>query len=91
MRRQDLAGYGTVAIDDLLLCHTYGIRTTLDIDDRLMEVPDGTPPGDQQDEGCGGGDRGSPPARAVDWLLANAGKIEIEDVSKEMRAIDRRI
>ena len=28
---------------------------------------------------------------AVDWLLENAGKIEIEDVSKEMRAIDRRI
>ncbi|HEU4905693.1 MAG TPA: hypothetical protein VFT19_06205 [Solirubrobacterales bacterium] len=28
---------------------------------------------------------------AVDWLLANAGKIEIEDVSKEMRAIDRHI
>lgn len=28
---------------------------------------------------------------AVDWLLENAGKIEIEDVSKEMRALDRRI
>lgn len=28
---------------------------------------------------------------AVDWLLENAGKIDIEDVSKEMRAIDRRI
>lgn len=28
---------------------------------------------------------------AVDWLLANAGKLDIEDVSKEMRAIDRRI
>lgn len=28
---------------------------------------------------------------AVDWLLGNAGKIEIEDVSAEMRAIDRRI
>lgn len=28
---------------------------------------------------------------AVDWLLENAGKIEIEDISKEMRAIDRRI
>jgi hypothetical protein len=28
---------------------------------------------------------------AVDWLLANAGAIEIEDVSKELRAIDRRI
>ncbi len=26
---------------------------------------------------------------AVDWLLENAGKIEIDDVSTEMRAIDR--
>ena len=28
---------------------------------------------------------------AVDWLLKMRGKLEIEDVSKEMRAIDRRI
>jgi predicted nucleic acid-binding protein len=28
---------------------------------------------------------------AVDWLLENAGKIEIEDVSPELRAIDRRV
>jgi len=28
---------------------------------------------------------------AVDWLLENAGKIEIEDVSREMRARDRRV
>jgi len=28
---------------------------------------------------------------AIDWLLEMRGKIEIEDVSKEMRAIDRRI
>lgn len=28
---------------------------------------------------------------AVDWLLANAGKLEIEDVSDEMRAVDRRL
>lgn len=28
---------------------------------------------------------------AVDWLLENAGRIEIEDVSKEMRLHDRRI
>lgn len=26
---------------------------------------------------------------AVDWLLENAGKIEIEDAYKEMRAVDR--
>lgn len=28
---------------------------------------------------------------AVDWLLENAGSIEIDDVSVEMRAADRRI
>ena len=27
---------------------------------------------------------------AVDWLLENAGGIEIEDLSGEMRALDRR-
>lgn len=29
--------------------------------------------------------------RAADWLLEMRGKLDIEDVSKEMRAIDRRI
>lgn len=28
---------------------------------------------------------------AVDWLLANAGKLEIEDVSAEMRGVGRRL
>ncbi len=28
---------------------------------------------------------------AVEWLLANAGSIEIEDVSAEMRGVDRRL
>lgn len=28
---------------------------------------------------------------AVDWLLENAGSLEIEDVSREMRALDRRV
>jgi hypothetical protein len=28
---------------------------------------------------------------AVDWLLENAGKIEIEDASAELRAADRRV
>ncbi len=28
---------------------------------------------------------------AVDWFLAHAGEIEIEDVSAEMRAADRRV
>lgn len=28
---------------------------------------------------------------AVEWLLTNAGRIEIEDVSEQMRSADRRI
>ncbi len=28
---------------------------------------------------------------AVDWLLENAGSIEIDDLSQEMRSLDRRV
>jgi len=28
---------------------------------------------------------------AVDWLLENAGSIEIDDLSREMRSLDRRV
>ncbi len=28
---------------------------------------------------------------AVEWMLENAGTIEIEDISAELRAIDRRV
>jgi hypothetical protein len=81
----------TVAIDDLLLCHTYGIRTTLDIDDRLMESLMARHPGISKTKAVEAAIEDHLRRGAVDWLLANAGKIEIEDVSKEMRAIDRRI
>jgi hypothetical protein len=73
------------------LCHTYGIRTTLDIDDRLMEALMARHPGASKTKAVEAAIEEHLRRGAVDWLLANAGEIEIEDVSGEMRAIDRRI
>ena len=73
------------------LCHTYGIRTTLDINDRLMERLMARHPGVSKTKAVEAAIDDHLSRGAVDWLLANAGKIEIEDVSGELRAIDRRI
>ena len=73
------------------ICHTYGMRTTLDIDDRLMESLLARHPGKSKTKAVEAAIEEHVRRGAVDWLLENAGKIEIEDVSKEMRAIDRRI
>lgn len=73
------------------ICHTYGIRTTLDIDDRLMEALMARHPGMSKTKAVEAAIEDHVRRGAVDWLLENAGKIEIEDVSKEMRAIDRRV
>jgi hypothetical protein len=78
-----------MVIDDI--CHTYGMRTTLDIDDRLMESLLARHPGKSKTKAVEAAIEEHVRRGAVDWLLENAGKIEIEDVSKEMRAIDRRI
>jgi hypothetical protein len=73
------------------LCHTYGMRTTLDLSDRLMESLLARHPGESKTKAVEAAIEDHLRRGSVDWLLANAGKIEIEDVSKEMRAIDRRI
>ena len=73
------------------VCHTYAIRTTLDIDDRLMESLMARHPGESKTKAVEAAIAEHVRRGAVDWLLENAGKIEIEDVSKEMRALDRRI
>lgn len=73
------------------ICHPYGIRTTLDIDDRLMEALMARHPGKSKTKAVEAAIAEHVSRGAVDWLLANAGSIEIEDVSKEMRALDRRI
>ncbi len=67
------------------------MRTTLDLDDRLMEALMARYPGVSKTKAVEAAIEDHVRRGAVDWLLENAGKIEIEDVSKEMRAIDRRI
>lgn len=74
-----------------VVCHIYGMRTTLDIDDRLMEALMARHPGESKTKAVEAAIEEHVRRGAVDWLLENAGKIEIEDVSGEMRAIDRRI
>jgi hypothetical protein len=78
-------------LDALLLCHTYGIRTTLDIDDHLMESLMARYPGKSKTKAVEAAIAEHLRRGAVDWLLENAGRIEIDDVSKEMRALDRQI
>jgi hypothetical protein len=73
------------------LCHTYGIRTTLDIDDHLMESLMTRYPGKSKTKAVEAAIAEHLRRGAVDWLLENAGRIEIDDVSKEMRALDRQI
>jgi hypothetical protein len=67
------------------------MRTTLDIDDRLMESLMARHPGKSKTKAVEAAIEEHVRRGAVDWLLENAGRIEIEDVSAEMRAIDRRI
>lgn len=67
------------------------MRTTLDIDDRLMEQLMARHPGQSKTKAVEEAIKEHLRRGAVDWLLENAGQIEIEDVSGEMRATDRRI
>ena len=67
------------------------MRTTLDIDEHLMESLMARHPGKSKTKAVEAAIADHVHRGAVDWLLENAGKIEIEDVSEEMRAIDRRI
>jgi hypothetical protein len=67
------------------------MRTTLDLNDRLMESLLARHPGKSKTKAVEAAISDHLRRGAVDWLLENAGKIAIEDVSKEMRAIDRRI
>lgn len=73
------------------ICHTYGIRTTLDIDDRLMEALMARYPQKSKTKAVEAAIEDHVRRGAVRELLELRGKLDIEDVSKEMRAIDRRI
>jgi hypothetical protein len=67
------------------------MRTTLDLDDRLMEALMARHPGESKTKAVEAAIAEHLRRGAVDWLLANAGEIEIEDVSSEMRGVDRRL
>lgn len=73
------------------ICHNYGMRTTLDLSDRLMETLLARHPGVSKTKAVEAAIEDHVRRRAVDELLKMRGKLDIEDVSKEMRAIDRRI
>lgn len=67
------------------------MRTTLDLDDDLMEALMARHPGVSKTKAVEAAIEDHVRRGAVDWLLKMRGKLDIEDVSKEMRAIDRRI
>jgi len=67
------------------------MRTTLELDDRLMEALMTRHPGVTKTKAVEIAIGEYVRRGAVDWLLENAGKIELEDLSGEMRAKDRRV
>ncbi len=67
------------------------MRTTLDLDDQLMHALMARHPGESKTKAVEAAISDHVRRGAVDWLLENAGSIEIEDVSAELRAVDRRV
>lgn len=67
------------------------MRTTLDLDDRLMESLMARHPGESKTKAVESAIAEHLRRGAVDWLLENAGSIEIDDLSHEMRSLDRRV
>jgi len=67
------------------------MRTTLDLDDHLMESLMARHPGTTKTKAVEAAIEEHLRLGAVDKLLALRGKLDIEDVSAEMRAIDRKI
>ena len=66
------------------------MRTTLDLDGHLMESLMARHPGETKTKAVEIAISEHLRRGAVDWLLENAGSIEIEDVSAELRSLDRR-
>lgn len=66
------------------------MRTTLDIDDQLMAALMTRHPGVTKTKAVEIAIGEYVRRGAVDWLLENAGTLQLEDVSEEMRAKDRR-
>jgi len=71
------------------ICHTDAIRTTLNIDDDLMTTLQARLPGRSKTEAIEHAIEAFLTDDAVDRLKAFAGTLEIEDLSHEMRTLDR--
>lgn len=71
------------------VCHTAAMRTTLDLDDELMSALLARHPGETKTRAVEHAIQDYLRRDAVRKLEALVGKIEIEDVSKELRRIDR--
>lgn len=67
------------------------MRTTLELDDELMRSLLARHPGESKTKAVEAAITDHVRRGAVDWLLENAGSIEVDDVSVAMRAVDRRI
>lgn len=71
------------------VCHTDAIRTTLDIDDDLMTTLLDRLPGRSKTEAVEHAIGAFLSIDAVDRLKALAGTLEIDDVSRDLRSVDR--
>jgi hypothetical protein len=65
------------------------MRTTLDLDDGLVEALTSRHPGLSRTEAIERAIRAYLEREAVERLLSVAGSFEIEDVSADLRAVDR--
>lgn len=67
------------------------MRTTLDLDDRLLDALMSRMPGASKTEAIEEAVRSYLADDAASRLRALAGNLDIEDVSAELRAVDRRV
>ncbi len=72
------------------VCHiVWRMRTTLDLDDALLETLLARLPGRSKTEAIEAAVRGYLATDAISRLREIAGTVEIEDVSRELRSADR--
>jgi len=85
-----LSGASGVRVDgSAAVCQTDAIRTTLDIDDDLMRTLLDRLPGRSKTDAIEYAIEAFLAGDAVDRLRGLAGTLEIEDLSQELRALDR--
>jgi len=73
-----------------MVCHIiWHMRTTLDLDDGLVEALKSRHPGLSRTEAIERAIKAYLEAEAVERLLSVAGSFEIEDVSADLRTVDR--